>query len=68
MTSHPNQPRSDEADREKETSPAGVAEDLEEKAEETGASMGPGDDPEADPDSPGATIDDPDPSEPNEPA
>lgn len=37
---HP-QPSSDEADREKETTPAGVAGDLEEKAEETGASTTP---------------------------
>jgi hypothetical protein len=37
---HP-QPSSDEADRDKETTPAGVAEDLEEKAEETGASTAP---------------------------
>ena len=33
----PPQPSSDEADREKETTPAGVAGDLEDKAEETGA-------------------------------
>ena len=37
---HP-QPSSDEADREKETTPAGVAGDLEDKAEETGASTAP---------------------------
>ena len=37
MTDHPHQPSSDEADRSKETSPAGVARDLEEKAEEEGA-------------------------------
>ncbi len=43
-TSHPNQPASDEADRSKETTPAGVARDLEEKAEDTGASTEPGDD------------------------
>ena len=65
MTSQPNQPKSDEADREKETSPAGIAEALEEKAEETGATTGPA---TSDPESPGATIDDPNPSEPNEPA
>jgi hypothetical protein len=41
---HPHQPGSDEADREKETSPAGVAGDLEEKAEEIGASTQPADD------------------------
>jgi len=66
MTSqHPHQPSSDEADPEKETSPAGVARDLEKKAEDLGA--GPVD-PGSDEDSPGATIDDPNPSEPNEPA
>ena len=37
---HP-EPGSDEADREKETTPAGVTGDLEEKAEETGASTAP---------------------------
>jgi hypothetical protein len=41
MTSHPHQPSSDEADPEKETTPAGVARDLEEKAEELGASTAP---------------------------
>jgi hypothetical protein len=41
MTSDTNQPRSDEADREKETSPAGVARDLEQKAEELGATTDP---------------------------
>jgi len=66
MTSHPNQPSSDEADREKETTPAGVERDLERKAEELGASTGPVR-PNVDPDSPGATIDSPDPAEPNEP-
>ena len=39
-TSHP-QPGSDEADREKETTPAGIARDLEEKADDMGASTGP---------------------------
>ena len=67
MTSHPHQPSSDEADPAKETSPAGVVQDLEEKAEELGASTGPFP-PTSDPDSPGATIDDPNPVEPNEPA
>jgi hypothetical protein len=38
MTSHPHQPSSDEADPEQETTPAGVARDLEQKAEELGAS------------------------------
>jgi hypothetical protein len=38
---HPHQPESDEADRDKETSPAGVAGDLEEKAEELGATAVP---------------------------
>ena len=41
MTSHPNQPGSDEADPEKQSTPAGVARDLEEEAEETGASTDP---------------------------
>jgi hypothetical protein len=57
MTSQPQQPRSnpsdrseqdhshqagsDEADREKESTPAGVAGDLEDKAEEIGASTAP---------------------------
>jgi hypothetical protein len=35
---HPNQPSSDEADPEKQSTPAGIVEDLEEKAEEVGAS------------------------------
>jgi hypothetical protein len=65
MTSQPNQPKSDEADREKETTPGGIAEALEERAQETGATTGPA---ASDPESPGATIDDPEPSEPNEPA
>jgi hypothetical protein len=69
MTSHPNQPVSDEADPEKETSPAGVARDLERKADELGATTGPPDKDAAaeDPDSPGATIDQPSVAEPNEP-
>ena len=38
---HPQQPGSDEADRDKETTPAGIAHDLEEMAEETGATTDP---------------------------
>jgi hypothetical protein len=38
MTTHPNQAASDEADPEKQSSPAGVVEDLEEEAKEAGAS------------------------------
>jgi hypothetical protein len=38
MTSHPHQASSDEADPEKQSTPAGVVEDLEEEAEEQGAS------------------------------
>ena len=79
MTSQPNQPGSDEADPEKETTPAGVTRDLERKADELGATTGPpekdsagkdsaGKDSAAeDPDSPGATIDEPKVAEPNEP-
>ncbi len=67
MTDDPNQPRSDEADPDKETSPAGVTEDLEEMADELGATTVPPGSPPSDPDSPGATIDEPDPAEPNEP-
>jgi hypothetical protein len=67
MTSQPNQPSSDEADPEKETTPAGVTRDLEQKAEELGASTGPPANPPADPDSPGGTIDEPVVAEPNEP-
>ena len=40
-TSQPNQPQSGESDRSKETTPAGVERDLEEMAEETGASTEP---------------------------
>ena len=69
---HPHQPGSDEADPDKETSPGGVAGDLEEKADELGGSVGPNRrqtvDPASDPESPGATIDSPEPAEPNEPA
>ena len=67
MTTQPNQPRSDEADPESETTPAGVTGDLERKAEELGATTGPSGTPPSDPDSPGAAIDDPNPPEPNEP-
>ena len=38
MSTHPNQPSSDEADPEKQTTPAGTVEDLEEQAEDIGAS------------------------------
>jgi len=41
MTAHPHQPGSDEADPEKQTTPAGVARDLEDEAEEAGASTKP---------------------------
>ncbi|MEP6661869.1 MAG: hypothetical protein ABJD24_18300 [Acidimicrobiales bacterium] len=41
MTSHPHQPGSDEADPEKQSTPAGVVRDLEEEAEETGATTKP---------------------------
>lgn len=44
MTAHPHQPGSEEADPEKQTTPAGVARDLEEKAEESDTSTGPEDD------------------------
>jgi hypothetical protein len=36
MSTHPNQPSSDEADADKQSTPAGVVEELEEKAEELG--------------------------------
>jgi hypothetical protein len=35
---HPNQPSSDEADANKQSTPAGIVEELEEQAEEIGAS------------------------------
>lgn len=38
MTNHPHQSESDEADPEKQSTPAGVVRDLEEEAEEMGAS------------------------------
>jgi hypothetical protein len=41
MTSHPHQPGSDEADPEKQSTPAGVVRDLEDEAEETGATTKP---------------------------
>ncbi len=37
MSTQPNQPSSDEADPEKQSTPAGIVEDLEEQAEEVGA-------------------------------
>jgi hypothetical protein len=56
MASHPHQPGSDEADREKDTTPGGVARDLEERAEEVGASTGP---------APTSGLDEGDPEEPD---
>jgi hypothetical protein len=41
MTTHPHQAASNEADPEKQSTPAGVVKDLEEKAEEIGASTDP---------------------------
>ena len=41
MTDHPHQSESDEADPEKQSAPAGVVRDLEEEAEEMGASTEP---------------------------
>ena len=41
MSDHPHQPESDEADPEKQSTPAGVVRDLEEEAEETGATTTP---------------------------
>jgi len=41
MTDHPHQSESDEADPEKQSTPAGVARDLEEKAQDEGASTNP---------------------------
>jgi hypothetical protein len=41
MTSHPHQAGSDEADPEKQSTPAGVTKDLQEEADETGASTEP---------------------------
>jgi hypothetical protein len=41
MTDHRHQPESDEAGREKESSPIGVAPDLAEEAEEQGGSTDP---------------------------
>lgn len=41
MTNHPHQSESDEADPEKQSTPAGVVRDLEEEAEEAGASTDP---------------------------
>jgi hypothetical protein len=41
VNSHPHQPSSDEADPEKQSTPAGVVQDLEDEAEEIGASTEP---------------------------
>jgi hypothetical protein len=41
MTDHPHQPESDEVGREKESTPIGVARDLEEEAEEQGGTTDP---------------------------
>jgi hypothetical protein len=41
MSTHPHQAGSDEADPEKQSTPAGVVGDLEEEAEETGATTTP---------------------------
>lgn len=41
MSTHPHQASSDEADPDKQSTPAGVAGDLEDKAEETGATVEP---------------------------
>ena len=41
MTTRPNQPASDEADRDKEPTPGGVARDLERKADELDAEVKP---------------------------
>ena len=41
VSTHPNQPSSDEADPDKQSTPAGVVQDLEEEAEEIGASTEP---------------------------
>jgi hypothetical protein len=41
MTTHPNQSASDEADPDKQSSPAGVVQDLEEEAKEAGGSTDP---------------------------
>ena len=41
MTDHPHQSESDEADPEKESTPGGVVRDLEDEAEEQGATTEP---------------------------
>ncbi len=41
MTSDPQQPGSDEADPEKQSTPAGIVRDIEEEAEDAGASTDP---------------------------
>jgi hypothetical protein len=63
-----SQPGSDRADRDDESARPGVARDLERNAEKREASRVPLVPPADDPESPGATIDSPDPAEPNEPA
>lgn len=39
MSEHPHQPESDEADPEKQSTPAGVVRDLEEAADDAGATV-----------------------------
>jgi hypothetical protein len=41
MPAHPHQPSSDEADPEKESTPVGIVKDLEEKADDVGATTDP---------------------------
>ncbi|HEY7626151.1 MAG TPA: hypothetical protein VH761_03750 [Ilumatobacteraceae bacterium] len=41
MTDHPHQAESDEADPEKQSTPAGVVGDLEDEAEESGGTASP---------------------------
>lgn len=75
MTSQPSQPRPDGADDDAETTPTVVAGELRQIADELGAVRDGPDRPIPkrpehsipDRDSPGATIDDPEPAEPNEP-
>lgn len=45
MSDHPNQPSSDEADADKQSTPAGMVEDLEKTAEEIGAVTDPKENP-----------------------
>jgi len=63
MTPQPDQASSDQPDPEKESPSA----DPEENAEDHRTSTGPVSTGTSDPDSPGATIDSPNPAEPNEP-